>query len=102
MIPLVKTEVINPTTDPIPERNDFFKEDLLNRISAMMAPTNGPIRIPMMGMTKGPMIKPIVLPQRPALEPPNFLTPKALAMASAPNSRMTNRLWIAQNHQADR
>ncbi|MNY24792.1 hypothetical protein D3C86_1585320 [compost metagenome] len=41
------------------------------------APTNGPISRPNAGITKGPRIRPIVLPITEAREPPNFLTPQA-------------------------
>lgn len=72
MIVFVMTLLINPTTDPKPIFKLLLKSLLFTNSSAPTAPINGPSNIPKNGMTNGPSIRPIVLPQTPAFEPPYF------------------------------
>ncbi len=46
------------------------------RSSPIKAPRNGPIIIPKGGNKNNPNIRPIVLPQTPCFEPPNFFVPQ--------------------------
>ena len=86
------TLLINPTTEPTPIFRASNILRLLTKNSARKAPRNGPIRIPItgMGIRKGPISKPIVLPHIPAFDPPNFLIPTRLATKSAPNNNRIN------------
>ncbi len=79
MIPFVNTLEINPTNDPHPIFKAVLMLDLFTSNSPNTAPRNGPIKIPNIGIIKGPTNSPIVLPQTPAFVPPNFLTPIRLA-----------------------
>lgn len=92
IIPFVIIEVKNPTSEPIPVRIACFTLLLLTINSASTAPKKGPSSMPAIGMTNGPINKPIVLPHIPAFEPPNFFTPKAFANVSAPNNNATNKI----------
>ena len=89
--PFVTTEVKNPTSEPIPVFTDCFIPDRDTTSSAMIAPKNGPTKIPANGMRKGPKRSPIVLPHIPAFEPPNFFTPTRFDKVSAPNNKITNK-----------
>ena len=70
MVPATK-----PRNDPNPERNAtllFFPATS----SPITAPMKGPIIRPNGGKKNIPIIKPIVAPHIPVLEPPSFLVPQ--------------------------
>ena len=99
--PLVTIEVKKPINEPRPVFKDCLNPLLVTKSSAMTAPKNGPSKMPATGITKGPTKRPIVLPQIPAFDPPYFLTPKALLNASAPKSKMRNKISATQNHHGN-
>ena len=90
--PLVTTDVKKPIKEPIPVLNACFIPDRDTINSEITAPKNGPSKIPATGITKGPIRSPIVLPHIPALDPPNFFTPKRFDSVSAPNNRTMNSI----------
>lgn len=96
IIPFVTTLLRKPINEPTPIFRAFFQFVLLTTSSARTAPINGPRRIPTTGITKGPISNPIVLPQIPAFDPPNFFTPIQLDTESAKNNKITNIPWIIQ------
>lgn len=93
------TDVKNPTNDPKPVFIAWLNSVLVTKSSPMTAPRNGPIKMPATGITKGPIIKPIVLPHIPAFVPPNFFTPIIFETESAANNKITNNISIIQNNQ---
>lgn len=65
IIAFVITEVKKPINDPTPALIACFNSTFVTRISPITAPTNGPIKIPAIGIINGPTSNPIVLPTYP-------------------------------------